>query len=553
MLPRSVCCAPSRSSGQDQVAIIKRQLQHVLPGVQIFLDVDDLTDTSKLDEFVSGAQCMLLFLSRHYFFSRACLIEIDCTLSMRKPIVSVHEREMNRGGEPLEVLRTDCESKGRDAEAIFDHQPIIPWHRVADFQQLSLVLIAERLLAACPEYTNVRTQPRLYVRGEVRRQLLTFSQPVRLYASPHNFGAQAMAQELVDREGAIAGAPKGLSLAETGLKPPVPTLAMMAASKSRPVSFDRGVAIGPSGQRAEPHPKNLAGGASGNSAARRLHWRVNRSSHANDPTETQLPATAMLVYLNAKTFDGKSGELFANEIRAAHKSMTPLLLVHENDLGRHGCEFALFFQTTPQDLMDAGLYRKIANAAHEPPHREVSIALILKALGAKVVVTKLGGAALMFQREMSEALSSPGSAKHLGAYGCSRAYLPSFRTREPKGAKGVQAEGAGAESASSEPSSVAPVPAVVTAKAAPPPPTPPPAASDVPSTMGPAQVAATATAPTPTPAAAPTAAPELEPEPLPADAVAAPSAVAVELPEANEAAGPHAQMPSPGSAHEIWL
>ena len=30
------------STGQDQVAVIKRQLQLLLPGVIVFLDVDDL-------------------------------------------------------------------------------------------------------------------------------------------------------------------------------------------------------------------------------------------------------------------------------------------------------------------------------------------------------------------------------------------------------------------------------------------------------------------------------------------------------------------------------
>ena len=37
------------SSGQDQAAVIKRQLQLCLPGVSIFLDVDDLEDISALE------------------------------------------------------------------------------------------------------------------------------------------------------------------------------------------------------------------------------------------------------------------------------------------------------------------------------------------------------------------------------------------------------------------------------------------------------------------------------------------------------------------------
>ena len=37
---------------------------------------------------------------------------------------------------------------------------------------------------------------------------------------------------------------------------------------------------------------------------------------------------------------------------------------------------AHFFNTTPQDLIDEGLYKTIAVALHEMPHREVSLALV---------------------------------------------------------------------------------------------------------------------------------------------------------------------------------
>ena len=63
-------------------------------------------------------------------------------------------------------------------------------------------------------------------------------------------------------------------------------------------------------------------------------------------------------------------------------------MVHENDPERNGCEFAQMFQTTPQDLIDDGLYKSIAIALHEMPHREVSLALVAQACGAKPSKTK---------------------------------------------------------------------------------------------------------------------------------------------------------------------
>ena len=49
---------------QDQVAVIKKNLQLLLPGVQIFLDVDDLVDIGNLEQYITKSQCVLVFLSR---------------------------------------------------------------------------------------------------------------------------------------------------------------------------------------------------------------------------------------------------------------------------------------------------------------------------------------------------------------------------------------------------------------------------------------------------------------------------------------------------------
>ena len=38
--------------------------------------------------------------------------------------------------------------------------------------------------------------------------------------------------------------------------------------------------------------------------------------------------------------------------------------------------------TTPQGLIDEGIFKEIATALHKPPHRAVSLALLAQALGA---------------------------------------------------------------------------------------------------------------------------------------------------------------------------
>ena len=58
-------------------------------------------------------------------------------------------------------------------------------------------------------------------------------------------------------------------------------------------------------------------------------------------------------------------------------------MLHENGLERGGCHFARFFQTTPGDLIDDGIYSEIALALYDGVHREVSLRLVAEKLGAR--------------------------------------------------------------------------------------------------------------------------------------------------------------------------
>ena len=73
---------------------------------------------------------------------------------------------------------------------------------------------------------------------------------------------------------------------------------------------------------------------------------------------------------------GDKGELFANEVRAARANGFQMVMVHENDEADGGCEFARFFETTPQDLIADGLYKALAYAWYPDPFRQVSLALV---------------------------------------------------------------------------------------------------------------------------------------------------------------------------------
>ena len=65
------------STGQDQARSIKELLKESLPGVRVFLDVDDLEDISKLEEEVEASAIIIVFLSASYFASRNCMRELS--------------------------------------------------------------------------------------------------------------------------------------------------------------------------------------------------------------------------------------------------------------------------------------------------------------------------------------------------------------------------------------------------------------------------------------------------------------------------------------------
>ncbi|KAL1499130.1 hypothetical protein AB1Y20_013641 [Prymnesium parvum] len=359
------------SSGQDQVANIKSTLQLLLPGCQVFLDVDNLVEIGNLDQYVKGSQCVLPFLSKGYFFSANCLRELESALRWNLALILVHEQDENKGGVPLSTLREDCASQQRGLHLLFqDKDEIIAWHRAAAFRQLSMKRIAQGMLHATPKYRESPAPPKLYIKGELTRETLEFRKPFRLFVSSHNPGAKEVVTQMAAK---CEGAEKHVTVCEP-------------------------VAVRSSRLR-----------ASMGSIARRL-------SVATGDVET-----FMFLYLNQQTFVGEDGVVLASEVREAKAGGIEVVLAHEIDASRGGCPFDRLFTTTPRDLVQDGLYKRLAIALHSPPYREISFLLLAKALRAEP--KKHGAAERMCSR---------------GAAGCGGSRLPWRRgnehTRRARGA-----------------------------------------------------------------------------------------------------------------------
>ena len=344
--------------------------------------VDDLEDISQLEVYVKASQTVLIFLSKGYFFSANCLRQLDCARSHSKPLILVHEPDMGHGGAPLDILRTDCTSRGQGREDIFWQgqgddrvgRPIIPWQRLSEFQTTVLTLIAARVLHACPAYRKLDEPPALHVPGSITTRKLCFQARVELYVSSHNPGADAMAKELSrycqrkvsaqDIGGLTIRLGKNHEAAQDDLY-----ISEHSASRDFSESMSAGTFhVRTVGRRPTSH------------LLRRARAKLGPAQNLIAESE-ETEATHMLVYLNQNTFIGEDGHVLADELRLARSRM-PIVLVHEVDHERGGCAFEHLFQTTPEDLVSGGLYTKVALACQAAPLRDVSLALVAKAIGA---------------------------------------------------------------------------------------------------------------------------------------------------------------------------
>ena len=239
---------------------------------------------------------MLFFLSRNYFSSRNCLKEVMASLQQGKPHVLVHEQKQDKGGGPLEALKAECRNEEM-REAIFAGRTPIVWHRIFHFQNLTLKLIATEMLRNGPKFStrSKKREPLVLVQpGEINVSKLALPQHLVLWCSAGNIGAANVAREL----------------------------------KTATATSDDAIRV------------------------------VESVPDVQALTDNGKSAFYMLLYLNKDTWV-EQGEVLECDVRVARMLQPGLkiVLVHENDKDKGGCEFADLFGPTSQELIDDGIYR----------------------------------------------------------------------------------------------------------------------------------------------------------------------------------------------------
>ena len=269
---------------------------------------------------------IMIFVSKGYFKSKNCIREAKCTLAKAKPITLMHDPV--RGGGSLEFIKNEeCDTELR---GIFEGRDIIVWHRIK---------VRAPCLTCCASALHACT----HAPSCVLRQAF------------QDMSLQLLCEQLL------------LSCPTYATAKSLPLYVPGEVTLQR-IQFSRPVVLYAS--------KNNPGAAA---AAAMLVEGVDALSVAEVPPALGgVAATHFLLYLAHETYVGEAGDALAEELREARANHLPLVMLHENDMDNGGCEFARFFETTPQDLIAGGLYTALAFANYPGPFRPISIALTQK-------------------------------------------------------------------------------------------------------------------------------------------------------------------------------
>ncbi len=334
-----LACSPTASPASNHNPVI------LMYFVRTRTDVDDLKE-GKGGKYVDQSELILIFLSDGYFESENCMRELLRTLFSQKPLLVMSEPEHKHGGMTAAQVKIALEqANGRFASpwgleeemstwgydppptatamynTLYAEEPI-EWNRIGIFQDVTLRLIASRILEVSP--TEV------YVQGELRhlkrKPLSRPSASFHVYCSALNPGAQELITELCQERGV------DLLLDDTCGSSYGGQILLTAEASNLPI------------------------------------------------------CDHMLLYLTGQTWTrGKTSAALGEEISRAMSLNVHVLLCHEmpgvgGQEARHGCEFAKFFAcgsgSTPIELLQRGIYNEIALPLKGGAWREASMALL---------------------------------------------------------------------------------------------------------------------------------------------------------------------------------
>lgn len=326
------------STGKDKTHTIVRKTQLLLPGVKIWLDVDNLAQMDQLEISVDASAVFLIFYSKGYFRSKNCRREIYAAVKFQKPIYIIYEGDDFVLDEARDECRKFC-TEGFDVVGrVFAMTPIL-WlgGGGAHYAIEAVKMVSFSILRNLPFYSKRPGElaPGLKVQGELG--LVAMTVPVDVFVCAGNVGSRRIVEE------ARSTIPKQREYIDI-----------------------------------------LDGGSL---------LDIDETFEEENPLDKK---QYLLLYLDEDVFLDDDEEVY-EIVRKAIMMNIEVVTVHEQDSALGACAFETFFGQTPSELIEPPftLYKDIAVPLYpDPEYRKVSIRQLLIKLGAAEVGTENTGSAV---------------------------------------------------------------------------------------------------------------------------------------------------------------
>ena len=359
------------STGQSRTHAIARKLQLLLPGLKVWLDVDELRDLADLETSVEESAVFILFYSKNYFSSKNCRREIFAALNLDKPIVVVFEGDDN----VIEEMQNECikycdssikPTSSEILEKLLEGEGPIQWLNEGCFSAAALKCIYLRMLHHLPYYQKhlVELQKGIIVPGKAKD--VSFDSEVTVLTYEKNQGSLDVGKEVQDMmmKGESSASPQHVILKDV-------------------MSFLGNTNNTTSATGEEEVPQS----PSSNDNSNNKHQDDLSIQLGNDSDK----AVYFLLYLNEYTFSGddhERNELVDVVTSCLNDPNINIILVHERDRSKGSCSFDVLIQQAPTQLIDGepySLFKDIAIPLHSErnSYREISLKEIARKMGAK--------------------------------------------------------------------------------------------------------------------------------------------------------------------------
>jgi hypothetical protein len=375
-------------TGQAKTHAITRQLQLFLPGLKVWLDVDELQDISELEKSVAESAVFILYYSKGYFRSKNCRREIYAAIKLDKPIILLYEGDDSVLGEMEDECMNHCEGINVDQDCpgtalILEKllgdinmihtdscmQGPIQWLNEGSFSAAAKSRIYSRVLSNLPHYKrypSLLLEQGIRVPGELGP--VSLKSPINLLVYDNNCGCSDVVKEL-----------KAMLQNQEGQSASVNVFDATMVFKNNAQGTE---SLLDNGDDNVDHDNN-------DSMKSQVKVLYNDPSSFTPPQIPDVP-TFILLYLNEHTFEGSAqdqNELTAIIQSCIDESDISIVLVHEKDTKKGGCDFGDFFGKAPEELIRPpnNLFREIAIPLYSTKeYRIISLRQILCKMGATV-------------------------------------------------------------------------------------------------------------------------------------------------------------------------